>query len=228
MIGLASAVALFAGGAAPSEGTASIQVLALKEWFGVTHPEQIVEFVLDRPARTGSGAVVDEAGKAVPFQLLEHGRKLAMRTALEANSQRTWRWFADRDSPVSVAGGVEVKRGDREWEIANAITAVRVPLGQSIRESRLGPALLLDLFNEAATRPAFIRYHQSKGYALRDSTWSGLGANVLVARALKLLDARTDVVEAGPLKTVVQVRYEFEKPVYMYGQVILSPPDETL
>jgi hypothetical protein len=114
---------------------------------------------------------------------------------------------------VSVAGGVEVKRGDREWEIANAITAVRVPLGQSIRESRLGPALLLDLFNEAADAPRVHTLAPIQGVRLRGGTWSGLGANVLVARALKLLDARTDVVEAGPLKVVVQVRYEFEKPV---------------
>jgi hypothetical protein len=226
-LGFAFAIYVFAGGVSHAEGEVGkdvpTQVLALKEWFGVTHPQQIVEFALDRPARPGSGALLGESGNPVSFQLLENGRKLAVRTGLKAHSNRTWRWFADRDSPVPAGSGVAVSRGEREWEISNEWTAVRIPLRESVLETRALPAPLVDIFNYGPG-PRVRALAPIQGVRLRDGTWSGLGPNVLVVRALKLLDARVDVVEAGPLKAVVQVRYDFERPAYMYGQVKVAPP----
>src|SRR5262249_13058045 len=39
-----------------------------------------------------------------------------------------------------------------------------------------------------------------------------------------LLNANVEIVDAGPLKAVVQVRYDFEKPLYSYGSLKISDP----
>jgi hypothetical protein len=209
-----------AGGEVASE--VPTQVLELHEWFGVDHPEQIIEFALDRAATPGLGTVLEETGSPVPFQLLEHGRKLAIRTGLAANSRRAWRWFSNRPA-MPVTPAVEVKRAEREWEISNELIAVRIPRGEAIREAKDGPVLAAAPLLEVSA-PRVHALAPIQGVRLRDGTWSGLGPNLLAARALKLLDASVEMVEAGPLKAVVQVRYDFDKPQYSYGLVKIADP----
>ena len=62
----------------------------LTEHFGVSHPGQIVTFDLPPHTPTSGVWVVNEASNAVPFQFVDGGRKLAVRTDLPAHAVRSW------------------------------------------------------------------------------------------------------------------------------------------
>jgi hypothetical protein len=208
-----------------TDGATATQTLQLREWFGVNHPEQVVEFTLNQQASSG-GRVLNEAGTAVPFQLLERGKKLAVRTDLRANSTRVWRWFSEGTDRTPSTSAIQVTKIDGGWEIANELIAFRVPSAEAIklgtqRRSSFRP--LVDLFNHSADLPRVYTLAPLQGARLRDGTWTALGPNALVALAYELVDATVDFLEVGPLKTVIQLRYEFKKPAYNYGQHEISP-----
>jgi len=208
---------------------APVQTLELREWFVVGHPAQVVEFALAAPAASGKGRLLDEAGNPVPFQLVENGRKLALRTDLPAGARRTWRWFADSPSQAMPGPGVRVQQTPQGWEISNELIAFRVPNSAAIKAQAGAPGRspllpLVDLFNYGRDTPRILALAPIQGVRLRDGTWSALGPNALVAVARGLTNAEVQMAESGPLKAVVRFRYEFDKPPYAYGQVKVSDP----
>jgi len=213
------------------ENAIPTQIFELRDWFGVNHPKQIVEFTLNQVA-AGSGTLLDERDASVPFQLLEHGNKLAILSDLPAHSKRTWRWFsADRpDAPtpllVTVDGGVQIKTTEKGWEINNEYTAFLVPNAEAIKASAQSGSLkpLLDLFDTGPDVPRVTALAAIQGVRLRDGTWSAIGPNVLIAHAMFLTDAKVELVESGAFKSVVQIHYDFSKPAYSYGQQRISDP----
>src|SRR5579862_976283 len=222
---------IFLGTAAFRAGDNKVaaQTLELREWFGVNHPEQVVEFSLQKPApRTGT--VLDDADNPVPFQLLDQGRKLAIRTDLPANSRRVWRWFSNGQAQVASSPGVQIKETNEGWEISNELIAFRVPKSESIGpqtqrqagSSELKP--LVDLFNYGRDVPRVYALAPIQGIRLRDGTWTAVGPNALVAMASQLTDAKVEMLELGPLKALVRIRYDFRKPAYAYGQQQISSP----
>ena len=211
----------------PFEHQIPMQTLELREWLGVTHATQNVEFVLDHPAMPGAGTVLDETDTPVPFQLLEQGRKIAIQAGLRANSKRVWRWYPDRRRLLASPPRVQIKKTEEGWEISNELIGFRMPSEQSIKDqaqasgtSRLKP--LADLFNYGPDVPRVYALAPLQGVRLRDGTWSALGPNTLVVLARQLTDAKLELLESGPLKIVVRLHYDFEKPAYTYGNQKIS------
>ncbi|MHB9133468.1 MAG: hypothetical protein ACYDBB_20575 [Armatimonadota bacterium] len=71
--------------AAPPLPPGVVQQFTVTESFGVTHPDQIIDFDLDKPVDPTNSYLVGPDGQEVPYQLLEGGRKLAVRTTLPAS-----------------------------------------------------------------------------------------------------------------------------------------------
>jgi hypothetical protein len=208
------------------------QVIVLHEPFGVSHPRQIVELTLnksvDKPA-PNFGELLDESGTPVQFQLIDGGKKIAVRSDLPANATKTWNWFARESKPASGVG-VRLSVLSETIEISNEFIAVRVPSAGAITKSAGEPGQsslkpLVDLFNygpHGQDSPRTYALAPIQGVRLRDGTWTALGPNAVVALARKLTGAKVDVLESGPLKAVVRVRYEFDKPAYHYGSTKIS------
>jgi hypothetical protein len=74
--------AVFAQGAKPKDEVAAF---TLKETFGVQHPDQIVTFNLDKPVDATKCYLLAPNGAEVPYQLLNGGKQLAIRTHLTAS-----------------------------------------------------------------------------------------------------------------------------------------------
>jgi hypothetical protein len=116
---------------APTRAQTLVQSFTLTEHFGVSHPDQIVEFALGTSIDPNNSFVVGPGGQEVPYQLLSSGR-IAIRTDLPANTTRTWQLMSGR-APQAIANGVTVTTGSGYYEIVNGITGVRVwrPEGQT-------------------------------------------------------------------------------------------------
>ena len=103
------------------------QGFTLTEHFGVAHPDQIVTFDLERPIAPAKTTVKMAAGGAapvaVPFQLLNGGKQLAVRTSLAARETRTF--TVEPGSPAPAApNAVTVRETDAWYEIANGLTEI--------------------------------------------------------------------------------------------------------
>ncbi len=63
----------------------AVAQFTLQEQFGVTHPDQILDLALPRPVDPANTYLVGPDGREAPYQLLEGGKRLALRTALPAS-----------------------------------------------------------------------------------------------------------------------------------------------
>lgn len=78
-----------------------VQTFTLHERFAVDYPDEIVDFDLEKPIDPTDCYMVGPNGVEVPFQILDNGKKLAIRTALPSSrlpmqvplgvSGRTWK-----------------------------------------------------------------------------------------------------------------------------------------
>src|SRR3712207_1760596 len=85
-----------------------VQRLSVREAFGVSHPEQVIDFDLSQPIDAASTSLLDAGGKDVPYQLLR-GNRIAVRTDLPAGVTRTWTLVAGK-APAPISGGVKVTK----------------------------------------------------------------------------------------------------------------------
>lgn len=187
------------------------QTFTIKEHFGVSHPDQIVDFDLTRPVDAANTRVVDAEGAEVPYQLLEGGKRLAVRTNLPAGGEKSWRLEAGRPA-FGNAGAVIVTERPTYYEITNGITGLRVTKA-------------LETVGEGTDLPAPVQ-----GVLMRDGTWTGEGRNSLIyqsgadsTRQTVPTAMKVDFLERGPLVVVVRVTYEFTTPAYYYGQQEIRP-----
>ena len=79
-----------------------IQAFTIQEAFGVSHPDQIVDFDVAADVDPASAYLVGPDGREVPFQLLEGGRKVAVRTDLPAGTSKTWKLMSGRGKTVAL------------------------------------------------------------------------------------------------------------------------------
>src|SRR5262245_49727517 len=121
LLGCAAGVCL---GAEPNPPV--LESFEVQEHFGISHPKQIIDFDLEAPAVPSAVHLVDDAGRAVPFQLLAGGKKLAVETDLPAHQSRRWRLVRGPGPRVSPSGGVAIRElrqdGGTGYEITNGLT----------------------------------------------------------------------------------------------------------
>ncbi|MFI5300809.1 MAG: hypothetical protein ACHREM_22225, partial [Polyangiales bacterium] len=177
-----------------------IQRLELRERFGVATPEEIVDFDLTTPIADASAvALLDDAGHEVPFQLLPDNR-VALRTDLPAGAIKTWSLVARMPSSP-VVSPFQVTRTDHWLEVTSDLLGVRfgVPKG------------------DASGAPAPLQ-----GVRLRDGTWTNdTTLTTLPFAGVVKMDTR--IVEQGPLRVVVRVDYDFQRPERSYGGKVVLP-----
>jgi len=171
----------------------------ITEHFDVAHPDQIIDFDLAVKVDPAKAMLLDLKGRPVAFQLLEGGRKLAVRTDLPARATRTWKLMtAAKPAPVADPQAVRVDAKEGYYEITNGLVGIRVAKAVAA---------------PGKTPPAPIQ-----GVRYRDGTWSGAGPNALTVQANATEKMTVRFIERGPLKTVAQVRYAFDRPEYRHGK----------
>ena len=100
---------------------------------------------------------------------------------------------------------VQIRETDTYYEITNDPTGVRVPK----------PAATLPAV-EAVPAPI-------QGVRLADGRWTARGPNRLSVQATAVTGFTVRWIERGPLKTVVEVTYRFDRPRYAYGAEEIAP-----
>lgn len=211
-------------GSAAGPGGEVVQTLQIEEHFGVSHPMQVIDFDLKTKVDPAQVHVVNESGQAIPFQILEGGKKVALQTDLPANRSRRWRLLSG-PPPKTSADGVQVtsyREGDRSlYQISNGLTGVRVPLPVQRPAPRYRP--LADLFNYGPDVPRLFLPAPVQGILYRDGKWTAAGPNGVVLLANRLLKMDVRFLEKGPLVTVVEISYRVAHPEYRYANRRLAP-----
>ena len=182
---------------------APIQTFSIQEEFGVTHPTQIVDFDFTRkidPART---YMIGPQNAEVPFQLLHDG-KIAVETALPANTHAEWKLYSAEPGrpPTQFPNAVRVAETPAYYEIVNGLIGVRVA--------------------RPTHSPGRPTYAPIQGILYRDGTWTATGPNILEA-AGDPTGMTVRFLETGPLKVIVEVAYTFHRRPLTYGDKRLIP-----
>jgi len=187
-----------------------LQEFTLKEHFGVTHADQVVVFELQKKADPDYCHLLDDAGKEVPFQSVDGGPmgSIAFCMDLPANATRTFKLMAGRGSQAF--DGVKVDESHPDYiEIINGLTGVRVP----------------KVYAPLTTTPKA----PIQGVRFRDGRWSPPGMPLKFKNSnnegeITRVDAmKVTVKEKGPIRAVVEVRYDLTCPELTYGALKLRP-----
>jgi hypothetical protein len=179
--------------------------LVLQERLEINHPDQVVDF--DYATDNFPVYVTDGDGTVIHHQALASGRlALRVRGGLRANEIRRFRIVPGTapNEPADDADSVRVVETAEDYEIANALVAVRVPKVTSpIRP--LAPI---------------------QGVRLRDGSWirADPGRSVisdLAGDPLHVEDMHVAFLERGPLVATVEVAYQAPRPALVDGTSVL-------
>lgn len=219
ILGLAGAAVVILG--EHSLSAREIATFVIEEHYGVSHPDQIIDFELNGKIDAANTHMIGAAGKAVAFQLLEDGSKLAVRADLPAGATRTWKLMSGRGPGARPERDlVRVIEKKQYYEITNGVTGIRIPTErfQLPADFTAWPSL----FNISVRQPFYLPA-PVQGVLLTDGTWTATGPNALETLADEG-SGRFDVtfLEKGPLKTVVRIHYALTTPSYDYGQIHLK------
>ena len=185
---LAAAVCALSVGPVSAVAAEPVQTFTIREHFGVSHPDQIIDFDLNKKIDPANVYVIGPDGQAATFQLLEQGTKVAVRAVLPTNATRTWKLMGGRPPAVRKEKNlVQAADKQRYYEITNGLTGVRIPVATGDLEKTPAPV---------------------QGILYRDGTWSAAGPNFMERSAGKMT---VRFLERGPLKVVVQVAYVYDR-----------------
>ncbi len=205
VIHLLAAAAATAGAQSRAPRTqheAPLATFTIQEHFGVAHPDQIIDFDCDERADPENSYMIGPQGEVVPCQFMEGGRKIAVRASLAAGGKKTWKLMSG-PPPADATGAVKVMEGDGHYDITNGLVGVRVPSlppGGGSTGKPLAPI---------------------QGLKLQNGTWTATGPNYLtIAGNIKTMTV--DVVERGPLRVTVEVRYKLDRGQLKYGQQVIA------
>jgi len=197
-------VAVLVGQGDPAT-TRQVAPAVVAEWtiaerFGVAHPDQIIDFDLARKIDPDNSYMIGPDGKETVYQLLDGGRRVAVRTDLPAGARKTWKLLEGRP-PAAATPHVKVEEKEGCIEITNELTGVRVPSGPGAAKADAVPAPV-------------------QGVRLRDGTWAASGPNRMKF-AGKVTKMGVRFLEKGPLKALVEVAYEVNRDevAYAHGHV---------
>ena len=217
-------------------GTASIQLqsaspqtlatFSLNEMFGVSWPDQPIEFRYDGGQPPAATRMIGPAGVEVPFQWVSSCSDgsavngcIVVRSNLPANANYIWTLESGAAPAAAQTNAVTFKVVGNNYEVTNGLTGVRI---------------ITSAANAAPYSLAPIQ-----GIQLPDGVWTGSGANPSVlyfegarnagcigcAMNLPMTLATgysVNVVESGPLKTVLAATYTFNRPRYAYGSTLIN------
>ena len=121
-------VAAAAMGSFSFAGAATLKTFTITESFGVSHPDQIIDFDYSSASALplSSTCLVGPSGTQVPFQILS-GDKIAIRTSLSANTSKTWQLMSNcTPSATPYSDQVVIDTSNPDYiQITNGITGVR-------------------------------------------------------------------------------------------------------
>jgi hypothetical protein len=80
------------------EAKTPIQVFEIQERFGVAHPDQIIDFDLAGKIDSANSVMIGPEGEETVYQLIEGGKKVAVRTDLPAGAKKSWKLVQGRPS----------------------------------------------------------------------------------------------------------------------------------
>jgi hypothetical protein len=171
----------------------------ITEAYGVTHPQQIVDFDFSSPVDGTNTYMVGPAGTEVPYQVLSSG-KVAVQTDMPAGANRTWKLMTGR-APAAFSNGVTLTQQTTYYEIKNGMTGVRVVRPEGANDLTLAPI---------------------QGLQLQDGRWTATGPNQVlqptyyiypvIGPALMAKTMSATIVEKGPLKVSIAVTYTYDRP----------------
>lgn len=176
----------------------AVGTYAVEDFFGVAHPPQVITIPPKGPRRDGVRyAVVDDSGRAVVHQWMKDGSfAVRLEGGLPARQRRAWTVVQDGpEPPTGAAGTVRVSESAGSIEIDNGIVAVRLPALSGVPQRAPAPI--------SAVR-------------LRGGQWVEVGSgSVLLVKGsntpLAVRSASVDVVERGPLRAAVTIRYGVDR-----------------
>ena len=190
-----------------------IKEFTIKEFFGVAHPNQIIDFDFTNTVDWNSAYMVGPDGSEVPYQVLQGG-KIAVQTDLPANAEKNWKLMSGR-APAAFNGGVKINESAAYLEITNGLTGVRIPMPTQLLKAPPAPV---------------------QGVLYRVGPWTAVGFNELKLPGFALSGANgvpiaTNMalrfIERGPLKVVVEVSYGLWRDAAIEngqdGQKVLAP-----
>jgi hypothetical protein len=184
-----------------------VATFPVEEVYGVSHPQQVVEFDPGTAVDGRMSYVIGPDGNDAPSQVLSNGR-VAVVASLPANTRRVWTLYRGRAPKPPSDPAVVTDRGSH-WEITNGLTGVRV--AKPDQDHRLAPI---------------------QGVRLRDGRWTALGPNYiyppgtigavapLLARA-----ASVKVVEHGPVVVKLELNYAYSRPDLVYNVLLIPGGD---
>jgi len=212
-------------------GESAVANFRLTEPGGVNWPNQPIEFRYDggRPNPQTTRMIGPDGVTEIPYQWVSSCAApaatkgcIAIRDSLSANANQTYTLQSGAAPVANATNPVLIQTvpcfGMMCWQITNGRTGLRIP------QSQASP------FNAAPI----------EGILLADgATWTGVGgsANLLysgpgcaMAGTLHTpmpcaASYRARLIDAGPLKTVVEVDYTFHRPNFTYGAINAASVD---
>ena len=206
----------------PAATTQTLATFQMSEPFGVSWPDQPIEFRYDggRP-NPSITRMIGPLGTEVPYQWVSScsdttAKKgcILVRSSLPANNNYTWTLQLGVAPTARPTNPVSMTAAGINYEITNGLTGVRIVTAAANR----------GLHNRAPVQ----------GIRLANGTWTGVGAlpNYLYSQSpgsegnvgapmqtpmYSVTGYSVQVLDSGPMKTVVQASYTFNKPKYFYG-----------
>jgi hypothetical protein len=199
----------------------------LREQFGVSWPEQPIEFRYDGGVPSADTRMIGPSGVEVPFQWVSSCSDssavngcIAIRSALPANADYTWTLQSDAAPSAIPNNPVQLNLVDSNYEITNGLTGVRI----ATQSASPGPSNLAPI----------------QGILLPSGVWTASASpNLLYTEPIGLLGCvgcllqtpmnsitsySVTVVDSGPLKVVLKASYTTIRPRYVYGSVGINAP----
>jgi hypothetical protein len=220
------------GSATLTLNPATLQTLGtfnLTDQFGVAWPDQPIEFRYDKgQPPIGTTRMLGPAGIEVPYQWVSSCSDttatkgcIAVRSSFPAYGNYTWTLQSGVAPTASQVNPVQFTQTGSYYQITNGLTGVRVVT--------------------AAGNPSPYNLAPIQGIQLANGSWTGVGAspNLLYTESVGLAGNMGEplhtpaytvtgysvvVVDAGPMKTVIQASYTFNRPEYYYGSTTLQTP----
>ena len=202
--------------------TLTLATFQMSEPFGVAWPDQPIEFRYDggQPNRSIT-RMIGPLGTEVPYQWVSScsdttAKKgcILVRSSLPAYATYTWTLQLGAAPTATPANPVSLGTVGNNYQITNGLTGVRIVTAAANRSpSNLAPIQGIQLASGTWTgvgaSPNYL-YSQSR-------SWEGNVGEPMQTRMYSVTGYSVQVLDSGPLKTVVQASYTFNKPKYFYA-----------